>query len=294
MRPPLSAVEPFMFRGRTFFVKRDDTIHPLFSGNKFRKLYAFLATPAARYSHVISYGGTQSNAMLSIAALCKQKGWRFDYHAKPVPGHIRSEPTGNLKQALQLGMNLHEVSHEAYRETVAGLLERREEETLVIPQGGADKVAWEGMTVLAGEIRQWLAGTGRETNITVVTPSGTGTTAFFLAEALPGVRVVTTAVVGDAAYLREQMRRFGPIPPNLTILKSSRKHHFGKPYPELLKLYRELRDNGMEFDLIYGAKMWHDLIELPRVEGEVILYVHSGGLIGNETMLERYRYKGML
>jgi 1-aminocyclopropane-1-carboxylate deaminase len=90
------------------------------------------------------------------------------------------------------------------------------------------------------------------------------------------------------------MRRLGPIPSNLTVLQSRKKHHFARPYPELLQIYRELRDKGMEFDLIYGAKMWHDLMELPRSEGEVILYVHSGGLIGNDTMLERYRYKGML
>jgi 1-aminocyclopropane-1-carboxylate deaminase/D-cysteine desulfhydrase-like pyridoxal-dependent ACC family enzyme len=293
MKPPLSAVEPFVFRGRNFFVKRDDMIDPFFSGNKFRKLYTFLATPAARYRRLVSFGGTQSNAMLSIAALCRQKGWLFDYYSKPLPGHLRTEPTGNLKKALSLGMNLLEVPHEAYRQTVAGLYDCDDEETLLIPQGGADRVAREGVAVLADEIRRWLAGRGRE-NISVATPSGTGTTAFFLAEALPEIRVMTTAVVGDTAYLKEQMRRLGPIPSNLTILESRKKHHFAKPYPELLKIYRELREKGMEFDLIYGAKMWHDLMELPRPEGEVILYIHSGGLIGNETMLERYRYKGLL
>jgi len=56
--------------------------------------------------------------------------------------------------------------------------------------------------------------------------------------------------------------------------------------------YQMLRSAGIEFDLIYGALMWRTLLQhMDRFEGTV-LYVHSGGLIGNETMLARYRYQG--
>ncbi len=294
MHSPLSAVEPFEFRGRVFYVKRDDTIHPYFSGNKFRKLYSLLHTPAAQYERVVSYGGTQSNAMLSIAALCRRQGWAFDYYAKPVPEHLRSLPTGNLKQALALGMALHEFPHDTYPRRIRELAALGDDTTLVIPQGGADRIARKGVAVLAEEVRGWLLKSGKRSGVTVVTPSGTGTTAYFLAEAMPEVRVITTPAVGSGTYLEEQMRRLGPLPANLRIIGGAKKHHFAKPYPELLRIWQELRDAGIEFDLVYGAKMWYELMQLPRLEGGTLLYIHSGGLIGNETMLERYRYKKMV
>ena len=107
------------------------------------------------------------------------------------------------------------------------------------------------------------------------------------------VNVITTPVVGDKAYLVEQMQILGEIPENLQIIESRKKMHFAKPYAELLAIHSELKQSGIEFDLIYAAKMWAVLMErIDTLEGE-ILYVHSGGLIGNETMLERYSYKGL-
>ncbi|MDQ6981063.1 MAG: 1-aminocyclopropane-1-carboxylate deaminase, partial [Ghiorsea sp.] len=59
----LSDVTPFHFQGLDCFVKRDELIDPLLSGNKYRKLYSLIQTPSETYSTLISYGGTQSNAM---------------------------------------------------------------------------------------------------------------------------------------------------------------------------------------------------------------------------------------
>lgn len=291
MTPP-SAVEPFAFRGRSYFVKRDDCIDPLLSGNKYRKLYTLLQIPSSDYDTVVSYGGTQSNAMLSIAALCRLKGWRFDYFSKPLPEHLRSDPDGNLKKALELGMNLLEQEQEAYVHRIAELKSSRRERVLVIPQGGADPLAQEGVSLLAEEIRAWKRREGIG-SLRVVTPAGTGTTAYYLAAALPEATVATTAVVGDSDYLKTQMQLLGALPENLQILCSGTKHHFAKPYPELLALYMELLDAGLEVDLLYGAKMWYELLQGEMGAEETLLYIHSGGLIGNETMLKRYRYKGL-
>jgi len=292
LHQPLSAIETFTFRGRTFYVKRDDSIDPLLSGNKYRKLYTLIKTPSQKYSKILSYGGTQSNAMLSIAALCHQKGWEFHYTAKRIPSSLKSDPTGNLRLALSLGMQLHEVMPDDYDEAVASLRsEPYDAQTLLISQGGADPLAEEGIALLAEEIALWQEEEGRS-KLTVVTPSGTGTTAFYLASYLPHSHVVTTPLIGDRRYLQDQIEKLGRLPENLKIFESRKKYHFGKPYGEFLRIYEELKESGMLFDLLYGAKMWYVLMEsLSEIEGE-ILYVHSGGLIGNETMLPRYAYKG--
>jgi len=290
---PLSPVEQFVFRERDYYVKRDDLVDPLLSGNKYRKLYTLIQTPANRYQKLISYGGIQSNAMLSIAALCKQKGWSFSYTAKPVPQRLKDQPTGNLKMALELGMQLHEVSPEAYEQEILQLNVQGDDSALFVPQGGADPLAQSGINVLAREIRQWQLKTGIE-KLNMVTPSGTGTTAYYLAVSMPEVSVITTAAVGNRDYLIEQMQHLGSLPVNLRILENEKKHHFAKPYPEFIAIYKELKTAGIEFDLIYGANMWHTLMQhVDAIEGP-ILYIHSGGLIGNKTMFDRYRHKGLL
>jgi 1-aminocyclopropane-1-carboxylate deaminase len=281
-------IEPFRVEGRELYLKRDDLTHPLLSGNKYRKLYSLLQTPREAIDAVFSFGGIQSNAMLSIAALCRLKGWRFEYTAKSVPKHLKEDPKGNYRHALALGMKLTEVHPTAYDEAVHALKKRfgtRQEKKVLIPQGGADPAARDGIDVLAGEIREWQKSTdiGR---LTVATPSGTGTTAAYLARALPECNVITVAAVGDTAYLQRQIEMLMPLPKNLTILAA--KYRFGSLHDDLLKMYETLKTAGVEFDLIYAPVTWIALLEnFEKIEG-ALLYVHSGGVSGNETMLARY------
>jgi 1-aminocyclopropane-1-carboxylate deaminase/D-cysteine desulfhydrase-like pyridoxal-dependent ACC family enzyme len=50
-------------------------------------------------------------------------------------------------------------------------------------------------------------------------------------------------------------------------------------------MYKKLLACGIEFDLLYAPAMWEALLEQTQEE---ILYIHSGGVSGNETMLKRY------
>lgn len=231
--------------------------------------------------------------MLSIAALCHQKGWQFEYTSKTVSSHLKEKPTGNLKMALELGMQLREVLPVAYEDAISKLkTDVLPLDSLLVPQGGADPLAQQGVEALANEVKIWMDEKGI-TKLNLITPSGTGTTAYYLARALKDVTVITTAVVGDKAYLIEQMRQLGAVPKNLKVIESVKKIHFAKPYRELLGMYEALKKCGIEFDLIYGVKMWLVLMENIEIfEGEM-LYIHSGGLMGNETMLARYLHKGM-
>jgi 1-aminocyclopropane-1-carboxylate deaminase len=237
--------------------------------------------------------------MLSIACLCKAKGWAFDYYAKKLPGKLGADPAGNLRLALEQGMSLHEVPHETYRDLIGSLHSSFPdarvsvcEKTLLLPQGGADPLAKEGVYRLADEIENWRQRLKID-RLNVVTPSGTGTTAFYLAEALGGIGVYTTPLIGDTEYLKAQMGRLGELPKNLTILETAKHYRFGKPYPEFLQVYRQLKEAGVAFDLLYAPKTWLALSEhLEQMEGEV-LYVHSGGVSGNASMLTRYREKGL-
>jgi len=238
--------------------------------------------------------------MASIAALCRRKAWDFLYITKTLSATPRQNPGGNRKAALDDGMQLLEVAHDEYRELVHSLYSpapdsrvHPQEGDLILAQGGADLGAKEGVELLAEEIRLWQKAQKIE-KLAVVTPSGTGTTAYFLASSLPDVTVYTVPLIGTQAYLEEQMRHLGVLPKNLHILQTEKQYRFGKTYSEYLVLYQTLLKQGIEIDLLYAPKMFIALSEtLKNVEGEV-LYVHSGGIKGNSSMLERYRHKGLI
>ncbi|MEA2099488.1 MAG: 1-aminocyclopropane-1-carboxylate deaminase [Campylobacterota bacterium] len=283
INPPISKI---ILEGREFYVKRDDLIDPFLAGNKYRKLYTLLQTPSSMYNKIISYGGTQSNAMLAISAMCRSKGWEFIYYTKPVGQTQKSAKEGNYFHSLELGMKHIELEGELYRDFISSLPITIDEKTFIIDQGGAVEEAKKGLEVLAKEIR--------ESNLEVkslATPSGTGTTALFLALALPEFKIYTVACVGDSEYLKEQMRALHKIPNNLTILEPSKKYHFAKPYEEFIKIYKKTKDAGVEFDLLYAPSMFIALLEQTDEE---ILYIHSGGVSGNGSMLKRYEKKGLL
>ena len=215
---------------------------------------------------------------------CKSKGWEFVYYSKIIGKSQKEQNCGNYFHSINLGMNHIELDTGLYREFISSLSLAVDCKTFIIDQGGAVKEAQEGLEVLADEIRN--------ANLKVkslATPSGTGTTALFLALSLPEFKVYTTPCVGDSTYLKEQMQALHRLPDNLVILEPTKKYHFAKPYPEFLDIYKKLLASGIEFDLLYAPGMWQALLEQTDEE---ILYIHSGGVSGNESMLKRYQKIG--
>lgn len=283
-----SPISKITLEGREFFIKHDELIDPYLSGNKYRKLYTLLQTPKEKLHTIISYGGTQSNAMLALAAICKKKNWKFIYYTKKVSAVIKNQEYGNFFESLSLGMEVVELDNEIYKGYIASLHLNLDEQTVLIDQGGADVSAKEGLKVLAKEIREQLKRQEYKDVSAIATPSGTGTTALFLALALPEYTIYTTPCIGDVKYLQEQMQALEGIPNNLIILKPEKKYHFAKLYSDFFEMYSKLKESGIEFDLLYAPAMWLTLL---RETKERVLYVHSGGLSGNRSMLERYEQK---
>ncbi|MCF6340529.1 MAG: 1-aminocyclopropane-1-carboxylate deaminase [Sulfurimonas sp.] len=278
-----SPVSKITLDSRDFYVKRDDLVDKYLAGNKYRKLYALLQAPSSSLNKIISYGGTQSNAMLAIAAMCKDKGWEFVYYTKPINQTQKYDNCGNYFHSIRLGMKHIEIKEEFYKNYIASLRGNLQDKTFIIDQGGAVLEAQEGLEVLAEEIRK-----DNLESKSLATPSGTGTTALYLALSLPEYKVYTTPCVGDVDYLKKQMNALHKIPDNLIILEPEKKYHFAKPYLEFLEIQKKLLSVGIEFDLLYAPAMWKALLEQTDEE---IVYIHSGGVTGNESMLKRYKRK---
>ncbi len=286
-----SPVDEIVFRGETFFLKRDDRIHPEFSGNKARKFHYFLDHDFPDIHTLQSYGSNQSNAMYPLSVLAKMRGWRFVYHVDHVSSFLRDNPHGNYAAALSNGMEI----------TVGQNQVIPTKSILWIEEGGRQSEAEYGIKILAQEIFDWYQ-KQRIRSLDVFLPSGTGTTALFLQKSIvkivgtrpsETIQVYTTPCVGDTDYLRRQFTMLEPDPDyHPIIFNLPDKYHFGKLYREFYEIWIELRhDSGVEFDLLYDPKGWMTLMQHREHLGEHVLYIHQGGLLGNHSMLPRYQRK---
>ena len=285
-----SPIETISFENHSFYLKRDDLLHPDFSGNKARKFHYFLENNFPDITKVVSFGSAQSNAMYSLSVLAKMRGWEFEYFVDHIADYLKESPHGNYKAALDNGMQIH---------VGLGILSPTNN-VLSIEEGGRQKEAEYGIKILANEIIEWQ----KEQNIkelNIFLPSGTGTTALFLQKALKVKGVVgtqpptvfTCACVGDSTYLKKQFLELEEEETyHPTILSLEKKHHFGKLYKENYKIWLKLQQQmGVVFDLLYDPLGWRTLLSSPEVLAKPILYIHQGGLLGNESMLPRYERK---
>lgn len=142
------------------FVKRDDLLHPLVSGNKFRKLkYNLLEMRRTGKSGLITFGGAYSNHIHAVAAAGQLLG-------VPTIGIIRGEdPTdmsedipvrlnSTLQSAEQWGMSLHFISRTAYRnkDQIIKDLSDRYPDYYWLPEGGTNTLAIQGTSEMVDEI----------------------------------------------------------------------------------------------------------------------------------------------
>jgi 1-aminocyclopropane-1-carboxylate deaminase/D-cysteine desulfhydrase-like pyridoxal-dependent ACC family enzyme len=290
-----SPIEEVTFKNQSFLVKRDDLLHKDFSGNKARKFYYFFINDFPAIDTIISHGSNQSNAMYSLSVLAKLKGWKFIYYVDHIPSFLKENPQGNYKYALKNGMQIIEDSN--FNHSTFNI----QHSTLFINEGGAIKEAQMGLEILANEITEYQKKNTIK-NLKVFLPSGTGTTALFLQKYLE-CEVLTCPCVGDSEYLKKQFLELEPNEKlHPTIVEPPKKYHFGKLYKENYILWKELKkQTKIEFDLLYDPIGWNTLshstfnIRPERsalgVQHSTLLYIHQGGLIGNETMIERYIYK---
>jgi len=308
-----SPVQTVDISGFKIHVKRDDLLSDYFSGNKARKFAYFLDNDFPRIKKIVSYGSVQANSLYSLAALAKLKNWQLDYYVNRIPSWLKTNTNddilGNYGGALTLGANIIEVNDDEianhgnnlddFMLNKAGHLTH---EDLFIPEGGRSTLAQYGIEQLAQEIDEYCQQASIK-QAYIMLPSGTGTTALFLQtwfnQQNSPHQVLTCACVGDGNYLQKQFAELNNNSKHWpTILATRKKYHFGKLYPEFYQMWKQLKDETtIEFDLLYDPLGWQVLLHFIKSHAEShivdrgIIYIHQGGLVGNQTMLPRYQRK---
>ena len=274
-------------KGVHLSVKREDSLHPTISGNKWRKLkYNIKHCLAEGIDTIVTYGGAFSNHIYATAAAAKL----FGLHSV---GIIRGEYDSNnptIQFAISQGMHLEFVSRAAYKlkntsEEIKAVLDKFPESKL-IPEGGSNELAILGLEELAQEINS--------TDFDIIMVSaGTGTTAAGIVTYLEANKQLWVFSSLKSTYLEEEIRLLTPIDkqPQLRFFSDCHFGGYGKTPSFLIERINSfVEESDTPLDPIYNGKLiagFIDMVQNDRLDcSKKYLWIHTGGLQG----IKAYNY----
>ena len=296
---PLQLVDDAWLRemGIQLYLKRDDLLHPIVQGNKWRKLkYNLLRAQELGKDTLLTFGGPYSNHIYATAAAAKLFGFKSI-------GIIRGEePKGKsytLKFAANQGMQLMYVDRTTYRnkdeESYLQQLQQQYPNAYIVPEGGTNQYALRGVAELVEEIDvpfDYLC-----------SACGTGGTLAGMVAGLAGEKQLIgfSSLKGDDA-LTGQIDKLvkGYAGESYKNYSVSFDYHFGgyaRVKPELVEFIKAFKaKHNVQLEPVYTGKMLFGIYDLIKQgyfpKGSAIIAVHTGGLQGLSGYLDWFQELG--
>ncbi|MEN9312333.1 MAG: hypothetical protein RIT42_439 [Bacteroidota bacterium] len=291
LHPPLEVMH---LPAGDVWIQRDDLIHPVISGNKWRKLVGHLAEMLAQGKHIlVTYGGAYSNHLVATAVAAELSGVRCI-------GILRGdEPLDNhyLRVARNAGMEVIGVSRSLYRDKLASLswmlqsLGIEEDAVYVVQEGGKGEYGFVGFEAV---VAAWL---NRSLKLEhVFHASATATTAIGLRRAMD--RVGMNAVIHAVMVLKnvEEQQQFAHEQGASERLEFVSGYDFGgyAKSDAVLASFMEVvrtQNDGIPIDFVYTGKALFALNEwlLSGIDSGVlrsdaagiypVVFLHTGGVL---------------
>jgi 1-aminocyclopropane-1-carboxylate deaminase len=289
---PIQAINDPIFEKKniTVLVKRDDLIHPVISGNKWRKLkFNVEKFKEGKYDKLLTFGGAYSNHIAATARAGKELGVETIGIIRG--DELNADSNETLKQAHEDGMELFFTSRQEYalrdEKYYYEELRRRHGNIWIVPEGGANYYGVLGCQEIISEIH--------EDYDFIFTAAGTGTTAAGLL--LTGANVVCISALKRGSFLKDNiaqhLMKFGlTIKDYETELDLQLDYHFGgyaKYDDRLINFMNDFEaSQGISLDQVYTAKMMFALYKLVSddyfPQGSTIVALHTGGLQGRRSV----------
>lgn len=270
-------------------VKRDDLIHPVVSGNKWRKLsHALEDALKLGANKIVSFGGGYSNHLHALGYCCQALGLDF---TAIIRGDYSNNLTPMLTDLLAWGASLEFVNKQSYKQRSDAdylqQLQSRFPGAIIIPEGGSQQQAFSGV----GELVEELNGDYQQ----IMLPVASGGTLAGLIATLAQVEQLQTALTGIAVLKGENYleglvegllsNSLQPAP-DWSI---DHRFHFGGyakcPQPLLDFCQQFSQQQNFAIEPVYSGKVFYALktmlenAEMPA--NSRVLVIHTGGLQGN-------------
>lgn len=286
------------------FVKRDDLIHDIISGNKWRKLqgvFKHWTTDPINLikgsNHIVSFGGGYSNHLHALGYACHQLNI-------PFTAMIRGDYSSNLSPMLQdlIGWraDIRWLTRLDYRKKndIQWLATQIHDfqGCLVIPEGGSSNMVHSGMQQLVEELPEDLD--------YLLCPIGSGGTLAGVIQAIQKLKrktqVIGIAVLKGEGYLENLVK---DLINSQEVLKEKSErtnqnwqimhnYHFGgyaKSKPELNQFMQNFHDRtNIAVEPVYSGKLMFALYDLISQGyfpmGSKVCAIHTGGLQGQRQI----------
>lgn len=273
-----SISSPLIGNGFTFDLLRDDLIHPIVSGNKWRKL-KYIVDFALQHqkSHLVSFGGAYSNHLVALAYAGKHFGIQ-------TTGFVRGDEERPLNHYEELcisnGMQLIKTSRTDYRNKQA-LFDAHfgnDKAALFVDEGGDHPMALPGCAEILEELHL--------TYDIILLSMGTGTTMEGLVKVIVE-RGLPTKVWGISSLKNnfELDRKMEKYPASAyQIFHDYHRGKYAKSDTDLINFIQHFyTETGIKTDTVYTGKMLMALDDLIKngeiTSGQKVLCIHTGGIL---------------
>lgn len=278
--------------GISLFIKRDDLLHPVISGNKYRKLkYNLQEAKGLGYSKLLTFGGAFSNHIVAVAGAGKEFGFETIGIIRGEELVTKIDENPSLQLAQSLGMKLHFISRSEYQnkesETFLFNLKHQFGSFFLLPEGGTNALAIQGCKEIIGEEEKEF------THICCAVGTG-GTIAGIIEGAYEFQKIIGfSALKGE--FLYDVIRKFV----TKTNWELETNYHFGgygKVSDALILFMNDFfEQTQIPLDPIYTGKMVFGVLEKIKNNefpaNAKILMLHSGGLQGIKGMNQKLKSK---
>jgi 1-aminocyclopropane-1-carboxylate deaminase len=269
-------------------IKRDDKIHSIISGNKWRKLQGVFTSQDPLPQHIVSFGGAYSNHLHALAYCCAQLSIPL---TAIVRGYAEQALSPTLKDLIRWNADIRFVDRMEYRRREDAdyltYLAQQYPQALIIPEGGSQQQALTGMAQLLDEVK---AQCQYQFNY-LVTPVASGATMAGLVQySSPQQTIVGIAMLKGDGYLESLVTRLLPNVHSNNWHINHEYHHGGyaKITAELQEFCSEIKQKyRIPVEPVYSGKVFYALKALLATgyfrANSRILILHTGGLQGQRT-----------
>jgi D-cysteine desulfhydrase len=272
------------------WVKDDGAIHPLYGGNKARKLHAVMAAlAAAPPRRLLTFGAAGSHHVLATALFAGLAGIPVQAVLLPEPHteHVEATFRALLGQRISIEPALSKAR------AVPAFLRSYRRGDHVLGPGGAGLPATLAYVEAARELESQVEQGALPPPDEIVVALGSGTTAAGLLVGLSSTRltsrVIAVQVIGGSlsrattlglawrAARSLGLRNIGRLAERLIVERGELGGGYGLPTPSSEGASRRGADGGLSLDPTYTAKAFaHALARAARgPAGRVILYWHT-------------------
>lgn len=275
------------------WVKRDDLIHPVISGNKWRKLkFNLMHANQQEYQGVLSFGGAYSNHIHALAYACKNNNLKS---LAIIRGEEHYRNNSTLSQAISWGMNCHFVDRKTYKlrnnQNYLNELSQQYPDYFIVPEGGSNQHALAGVSEVIYELDKQLS-----YDCLMLPVGSAGTLSGLIKADHNRHHLLGVAVLKQDGYLEQEVNQLLASEPNKhdnwKILNNFHGGGYAKfSHDDCLRISEFNQLTGITFEPIYSGKMLLAFLALLEQgyfqKNQTVVLLHTGGLQGINGLIEQ-------